>query len=125
MIHYLEDAGLVPKEWNLRRVLGRVRDYLRGLEVSGEVKVNPQTGMPELGGKITLGEPSGEQRNQGYVSADYLLDLAEKALATVKLKVWIALDRLILGKSLHFPILSSLVRNQRTNGIFLLGLQHT
>lgn len=94
MIQYLEDAALVPKEWNLRRVLGRVRDYLRGLEVSGEVKVNPETGMPELGGKITLGEPTGEQRNQGYVSADYLLDLAEEALQAVNLKVWIALDRL-------------------------------
>jgi hypothetical protein len=94
VVEALEAAGLVAADWTLKRILNSVLEYVRRLQLSGEVKIDPNTGMPELGGKITLGEPSGEERKKGFVSADDLLQAADEALALVPLKIWIVLDRL-------------------------------
>jgi len=95
VIESMEAAGLVAAGWSLKRMFRSAMEYVRGLQIAGEVKINPGTGMPEgFGGKITLGEPSGEQQKQGFLSADLLLELADKALAQVGLKIWVVLDRL-------------------------------
>jgi hypothetical protein len=45
-------------------------------------------------GKVTLREPGSEQRKLGYVSADTLLERADRALGEEKIQFWIVLDRL-------------------------------
>ena len=90
----LEEAGLISKDWNLRRILHSVLQYLRRFEVAGEIKLNPATGLPEGAGKITLREPDNEEHRKGFVSAGSLLELSDEALAQVPLKIWVALDRL-------------------------------
>jgi hypothetical protein len=95
LLSSLEEAKLIPKEWSLKQSLRAALDYVRRIEVSGEVKVNPQTGQAEgAAGKVTLREPSAEARKQGYISADSLLEEADRALAEDQMKFWIVLDRL-------------------------------
>ena len=93
----LEEAGLlvVDGEWSLRRMLKAALDYVRRVELSGEVKLNPVTGMAEgIGGKVTLREPGVQEQKRGFVSTDSLLELANKALETEGKRFWIVLDRL-------------------------------
>jgi len=92
----LEDAGLlIDSEWSLRKMLKAALDYVRRVELSGEVKLNPTTGAPEgVGGKVTLREPGSEEQKRGFVSADTLLEQADKAFGAENSKFWIVLDRL-------------------------------
>jgi hypothetical protein len=70
-------------------------DYLRRVELAGEVKIDPLTGsFGSVGGKVTLREPGAEEEKHGFISADSLLDLANKAFATKGIRFWIVLDRL-------------------------------
>jgi len=93
LISSLEEAQLIPKEWSLKQSLQAALDYVRRIEFAGELKLSQVTGQIEgLGGKVTLREPSAEAREQGYISADSLLEEADKALAGMKF--WIVLDRL-------------------------------
>jgi hypothetical protein len=93
----LQEAGLllVTAEWSLRRMLKAALDYVRRVELSAEVKINPVSGAPEgIGGKLTLREPGVEQQKHGFISADSLLELANKALEAEGKRLWIVLDRL-------------------------------
>lgn len=96
LLSTLEGAGLVNPEYSLKRSLRAALDYLRRIDsVSGGVKVNPGTGAPEgVEAKVTLREPSSEHHKMGFVSADTLLEIADKALDALGLKFWIVLDRL-------------------------------
>lgn len=96
---YLEDEGLLPKEFSLQTVVRTALDYVARWfkPQAGEVRVHldPNTGTP-LGvtGKITLTEPNMEQRKQGALSVDRLLELSEMALEESGTQVWLTLDRL-------------------------------
>jgi len=92
----LEEAGLLTAaEWSLRKMLKSSLDYLRRVELSGEMKVNPVTGTFEgVGGKITLREPGAEEEKQGFISAGSLLSQADRAFADEGKRFWIVLDRL-------------------------------
>lgn len=96
---YLEDEGLLPKEFSLQTVVRTALDYVARWfkPQAGEVRVHldPNTGTP-LGvtGKITLTEPNTEQRKQGALSVDRLLELSETALEESGIQVWLTLDRL-------------------------------
>jgi hypothetical protein len=95
LLSALEEAKLIPKEWSLKQSLRAALDYVRRIELSGEVKINPQTGQAEgVSGKITLREPSADARKQGYISTDSLLEEADKTLTEQEMKFWIVLDRL-------------------------------
>ena len=96
LLSALEEAGLISPEWSLKHSLRAALDYVRRIDsVAGEVNVNPVTGQPEgVEGKVTLREPGTEARKKGYVSADTLLETADKALAEAGMKFWIVLDRL-------------------------------
>jgi hypothetical protein len=71
-------------------------DYVRRIEgISGGLKIDPHTGQPSgVEGKITLREPGSEARKQGFISADSLFQIADRALSENGLTFWIALDRL-------------------------------
>lgn len=92
----LEEAGLLTGgEWSLRKMLKSALDYIRRIELSAEMKVNPSTGTLEgFGGKITLREPGAGEERQGFISAAALLSLADKAFAAEAKHFWIVLDRL-------------------------------
>ena len=92
----LEEADLVQPEYSLKRSFRAARDYVRRIEgLSGGLKLDPNTGQPVgLEAKITLREPGSEARRKGFISADSLLGIADKALDENGLKFWIALDRL-------------------------------
>jgi hypothetical protein len=92
----LEEAGLISSEWSLKRSFRAALDYVRRIEsVAGAVKVDPTTSQPAgLEAKVTLREPGTEQRKVGYISADALLELADKILTERELKFWIVMDRL-------------------------------
>jgi hypothetical protein len=92
----LEDADLMSPEWAPKRALRAALDYVRRIDsVSGSVKLNEVSGQPEgIEAKVTLREPSSEQRKLGYASADSLLEMADKAFAEAGKKLWIVLDRL-------------------------------
>jgi hypothetical protein len=92
----LEGADLVHTEWSLKRSLRAALDYARRVDsVSGGLKLNPVSGQPEgVEAKVTLREPSSEQRKLGFMSADTLLELGDKAFREAGKKFWIVLDRL-------------------------------
>lgn len=92
----LQEAGLVPPDWSLKGSLRAALDYVRRIDsVSAGVKVNPNTGLPEgIEGKVTLREPSAEERRLGYLSADSLLEIGDKAFSEAEKTFWIILDRL-------------------------------
>ena len=95
VIKSLEEAGLlIPADFSLRRMLKAVLDYVKRIELSGEVKYDPLANAPQIGGKVTLREPGTEEQRAGFVSADTLLESADKALADIETKVWIIRDRL-------------------------------
>lgn len=74
----------------LKAALGYIRSHLPTLE--GAV-TEPSTGV-ELSGKITLGEPTPEQRGFGFRSLDDLLRQLNRAYANMNITVWLVLDRL-------------------------------
>ena len=92
----LTEAGLLTaSEFSARRILKAAFDYVRRAELSGEIKLNSATGMPEgIGGKITFREPAPEETKLGFISVDSLLELASDALAQESRSIWIVLDRL-------------------------------
>lgn len=96
LIPELEKADLVSPEWAPRRALRAALDCIRKIDsLAGEVKIDPATGLPDgLQAKITIREPSSEQRKMGYFSADTLLNIANSAFVQEGKKFWIVLDRL-------------------------------
>ena len=74
----------------LKSVLAYIRNHLPAFE--GSV-VEPNTGI-SLKGKITLAEPTPEQRGNGHRSLDELLTLLDEAYVGQKITVWLILDRL-------------------------------
>lgn len=94
----LEDEGLL-EDAGLRRVLSNARDYVLGFfkrvkELGGGIEIDPVTGIPKLTGNVIFHEPSRELRKVGLISVFDLLDMAQNALNSLGLKVWIMFDRL-------------------------------
>lgn len=95
----VERARMMPREANLRGLLKSAVDYMRALKNAGAfeggLEIDPSTGLPiGLIGRITLGEPSVEFQNMGYISIDGLFEEAERALSEANLSIWLVLDRL-------------------------------
>lgn len=100
LVSHLEDADLLdPGATTLSQRIRSVIQYVRSMaqleSVEGGLQLDPQTGQP-LGiiGKITLREPTADQRRAGLISADELFANADEALRTEGLQVWLVLDRL-------------------------------
>lgn len=96
LVAALEAVHLVETEWSLKRSLRSALDYVRRIDsVSGIVNVSSSTGQLEgVEAKVTLREPGAEQRRHGYISADSLLAMADKALGELNATFWLVLDRL-------------------------------
>ena len=99
VIGEVEAAGLLERDASLagkvKAALAYARNLLRFESVTGEIKLDPHSGLPTgVSGKITLREPSTALKSKGFVSADQLLAIADSALANVNLTAWILFDRL-------------------------------
>ncbi len=99
VIQPLEEAGLLERGITLKGLLKSVLDYVRRVvkaeSIEGGVNIDPISGQPTgFTGKIKLQEPSANERDLGFVSADTLLMYANIALETANYDVWLLLDRL-------------------------------
>jgi len=74
----------------LNAALHYIRNRLPSLEAS---YTDPGTGAV-LSGKITLSEPTTEQRNKGFISTDDLLEKLNRGFQQTAITVWLILDRL-------------------------------
>jgi hypothetical protein len=94
VINALVENGLLAPNTNLLAKLKAVIEYIRKYApvFEGGV-VDPSTGI-KYTGKITLGQPSNEQNENGFVSVSDLLNRIDEALRECSIKVWIVLDRL-------------------------------
>jgi hypothetical protein len=99
LVRRLEESSLLPKSGGLKALVRTALDYVRhftkpeGLE--GTLKLDPATGMPSgVSGKIIFAQPNAAAQEAGAVAVDALFGLANDALASQKLQIWILLDRL-------------------------------
>jgi hypothetical protein len=97
-ISILVASGLMRAEatTNLKTVLKAALEYIRSRTVSveGGLKLDPLTGAPELSGKVTLAEPTVEQRAAGAVSTDDMFEALNSCLERWQITVWLLMDRL-------------------------------
>ena len=97
VIEILIQAGLMRPEqsFDLKAALKRVLGFVKSRPVSFEGTLKPDaSGNPEIGGKITFGEPSNEERKLGYISSDDALRKLAAFLEKQNITVWLMLDRL-------------------------------
>ncbi len=94
VIDVLTKCDLLPANVNLLTRLKTAYEYLRKYlpHIEGGI-TDPNTGL-EFKGKITLGEPSGEQQGLGFRSLDSLLEQLNTAFRDQKITCWLVLDRL-------------------------------
>ena len=74
----------------LKSVIAYIRNRLPTLEAT---MTDPNTGI-EFSGKISLIEPTPEQRKAGWRSLDDLMESLNTALSQLHITIWLALDRL-------------------------------
>ena len=93
----LTDAGLAGGPDGLRGLVRRVREYLGRLlnpeSIEGGFKVDP-SGTPAFTARITLSEPSTDERRRGAVSVDELVALGASELKRANATAWVVFDRL-------------------------------
>lgn len=94
----LEEAGLLERGASLSNLLKAGLEFVgRFFNASGyeaTVTVDPNTGAHTYGGKISLREPSAQQRAMGVQSVDELIEVANNALREANYSLWIVIDRL-------------------------------
>jgi hypothetical protein len=98
LIGILEDQKLLEPDSDMSRIFKAVREYMshwsKPRVIEGSVAIDPTTMVPTVLGKITLGEPTANDRVRGFISVDKLADLANTTLADADYQIWVLLDRL-------------------------------
>ena len=94
VIDFLTNNGLLAPNVTLLSRLKAALEYMRKWlpAIEGGV-TDPSTGLV-ITGKITLSEPTPEQRGLGYRSLDELLQKLNAGFAFVNITAWLVLDRL-------------------------------
>lgn len=94
----LREGLLTPSEAPLSSRFRMVWDWIKGLpsrvNSQGEVRLDPASNVTSFAFKISLDEPSAEERSAGYRSLDDLLSTADRAFSFNGRKVWVLFDRL-------------------------------
>lgn len=94
----LEDEKLIEEERNLASILRNVqrtaRRILNSINLDTALSVDPATGYPSVGAKISLKEPTTDEKKNGVLSIDNMFSVLSKALVDNDWKIWILLDRL-------------------------------
>ncbi|MGC2785282.1 MAG: hypothetical protein WA397_15915 [Roseiarcus sp.] len=91
----LENEDLLEEENNLASLLRRVqraaKNLLKSLNIELALTTDPSTGAPLGTGKISLREPTIEQKKRGDLSVDNLFSIITKVLVKEDWKIWILL----------------------------------
>ena len=95
----LEEAGLLPVDGTLQKLLRATLQYARKIlsweAAQGTLELDQHTGLPVgVTAKITFRELSAEESKKGLISINELFSLANEALHEAKLSLWLMLDRL-------------------------------
>ncbi len=107
---YLQGAKLPHGKASLNTRLRAVREFITRSGVEAGVTLDASGQPVGLTGKITLREPSGEMRQQGFVTLDELLEDANRALADLGFRVWLLLDRLDVAFLQHEDVEKNALR---------------
>ncbi|WMT20362.1 P-loop ATPase, Sll1717 family [Parageobacillus toebii] len=92
----LYDAQLLEPDnqhLNLRTLVKSISDYIKRFRISTDVKINPD-GSTTFTPKITVDEPSREQKKKGFISVESLLEKTNELLQKINVKLWLLIDRL-------------------------------
>lgn len=111
---HLRRAGLWEAGSSLAALLSDALDYVKRLlrpeSIEGTFHIDPVTGMPSgVTGKVVLAEPTAQQRSEGLISVDRLMEIANAALEN-EFKLWILLDRLDVAFSDHVDLEKNALR---------------
>jgi hypothetical protein len=111
----LQREGLIRGSLSLAGVLSSVVNYvrraLRPQALEGGVELDPVTQLPKgFTGKIVFSEPAKGGTDPELRSVDRLLELANTALVTAKLRCWILLDRLDVAFSENVELEANALR---------------
>jgi len=124
VIEFLAANGLVPTSVTLMARLKAALEYIRRYLPAIEAGVkDPVTGMT-LTGKITVAEPTAEQRHHGYQSLDDLLAKLNSAFAAVNITVWLVLDRLDVAFAESDTLEANALRALFRTYLDMLALSH-
>ncbi|MFF5994838.1 hypothetical protein AAGS61_08745 [Lysinibacillus sp. KU-BSD001] len=91
-ISKLQEEGLAEGR-NIRRLLSDVKDYVINIFKRIEA-IETGLGFEGFSGRISLSEPTYEQKKLGIISVYDLLDIANDALMSINKKTWVIFDRL-------------------------------
>lgn len=104
----------------LKAAMEYLKRYLPALE--GGI-IDPNTGITYTG-KITLSEPSTEQRGLGYQSIDDLLSRLNSAFLSENITIWLALDRLDVAFAESDELEGNALRSLFRTYLDMLSLTH-
>jgi len=94
----LEHENLLEKEKNLAALLRHVQQIakrmLQSINLETSFTADPSTGAPLATAKISLREPTGEDKNRGDLSVNNLFSIVSRTLNDENWKIWMLLDRL-------------------------------
>lgn len=94
----LVSAGIAAAPGGLRGLVRRVREYVGQLlkpeDIEAGIKLDAAGNPAGITTKITLREPSAEERTQGFVSVDELLGTCASVFENERFAVWLVFDRL-------------------------------
>ncbi len=96
VIEKLQDSNLLPRRYGFTAMLKMVRDYVKKIKtVEPNISLSDATGtITGIGFKVTMGEPSVDLLDKGFVSVDYLIECLNNSLSENGDTVWVAIDRL-------------------------------
>jgi hypothetical protein len=124
VIGFLAKNGLLAANVTLLSRLKAAVDYLRKWIPALEGGItDPNTGLV-LSGKITLAEPTPEQRGQGYESLDDLLIKLNGAYRQLNITTWLVLDRLDVAFSDSEELEGIALRSLFRTYLDMLALSH-
>jgi len=124
VIDFLASNGLVPISVTLIARLKAALEYIRRYLPAIEAGVtDPATGVT-LNGKITIAEPTSEQRKLGYQSLDDLLARLNTAFSSVNITVWLVLDRLDVAFAESDALEANALRALFRTYLDMLSLSH-
>ena len=94
----LEDERLIEEERNLASILRNVqrtaKRILQSINLDTAISTDQATGYPVVGAKISLKEPTPDEKKNGFLSIDNMFSVMSKCLLDNDWEIWILLDRL-------------------------------
>lgn len=124
LFELLSSSGLLAPNVNLITRLKAAYEYLqKHLPVIEGSVTDPNTGL-EFKGKVTLAEPSTEQRSLGFRSIDELLGQLNDCLTEHKITCWLVLDRLDVAFADSPELEANALRSLFRAYLDMVGLSH-